>query len=208
MLSKVSNLNTEYSHRSWQSQRKSKGVNIIATKNTAPATTDVSITQAAYQYETLADFVSWLDDAGTSDPLDVSEGSSHGNWVKRRINKVEQYVRPVCSLSCNTPDDVFYDFVQLAGQDSSEDKLPDGAVTYLLREGVWTVLGREGYAEWATQEAARIAEDRSVRMRGTATARAAKVSGLETALASQASEIEQLKASLAAALEAMKAGTS
>lgn len=196
MLNSVSNAGVIYSHKAWQSQRKAKG-NKLATKNIG--TSDVSITQAAYQSESYTDFLAWLDDQGTDDPLNVEKGTSHGNWVKRTINKVEQYVRPVCSLTCNTPEDVFYDFIQLAGADSDEDKLKDGAVTYLLRAGVWTTLGRADFVEWDSAEQLRISTSRADRMRGTVADRTAKVKGLESERDELRNELAELKAMLAAA---------
>ena len=152
----------------------------MAGKNVAEDT-NISTSVAAFNAETPEEFTSWLDD--------------EANYVDRKINGKQTKVRRTCSVSANVPDDVYYEFVQLAAGDKTE--LDDGALTYLVRQAVWDAIGRTGYDEWAKAEATRIQEERSARMKGTATERAAKVKGLESELESTQRELAELKAMLA-----------
>lgn len=179
----TSNKGTVLSYQAWQSHRhananKNGVTNNMPTKNTE---SKMSVSEAAYAAESPVEFTSWLDD--------------EKNYVERKINGKMQNVRQITSVSCNLPDDVYYDFVTLAAADKTE--LEDGALTYALRSAVWSYINRDGYAEWAAAEAARIQEERSTRMKGTATERAAKVKALDTENVTLRSEIEELKTALA-----------
>lgn len=183
----ASHLGQEYSYQSWQSQRHSNTPTIgrmgktMAGKNVAE-TSQVSLANEAFNAQSVADFTAWLDD--------------EANYAKRKVNDKEVMSRRVCSLSCNVPDDLMYEFVQYAAGENATE-LPDGAMTYALRQAVWEILGKTGYAEWAKAEADRISVERSERMSGTATKRAEEIKAKDTENATLRNELVELKAMLA-----------
>lgn len=180
-----SNVGVELSYQVWQSHRHSNTVTIgrktMAGKNVTTSD-QVSVVNTAFGMDSAEAFTAWLD--------------SPENYAERTVNKKKVMARRICSLSCNVPDDIMYDFVQYAAGENATE-LPDGAMTYALRQAVWEILGREGYAEWAKQESDRISTERSERMSNTAGKRAEQVRSLETENQKMQNELAELKAMLA-----------